>query len=290
MKLPDVQNNSPAHAFRLTRVGVTGVTRPVVIQRPNKTATIIPTFSVFVDLPAEKKGAHLSRDIEVVDEMIEQAERASSLEGLCARIAKSLLEKHDYAEYAEVRAEAKYFLERQSPGGRKSLEEYGLIAKASMKRGKSLRKTIGVEVMGMTACPCAMETAREIMKAKYPDLRMDGVPMITHNQRNRCRLMIECDEEHEVEADDLIQIAEASLSSPTYEVLKRQDEGAIVMMAHQSPKFVEDVVRDMLRGVLEKYKDVPDDVVITAQSEAEESIHKHNAFAERVTTLGELRK
>ena len=129
-----------------------------------------------------------------------------------------------------------------------------------------------------------------MMRVKYPDLKVDGIPIITHNQRNRCKLMIELDEKHEVEADDLIEIAEKSLSSPTYEVLKRQDEGAVVMMAHQSPKFVEDVVRDMLRGVLEKYKEMPDDTIILAQSEAEESIHKHNAFAERGTALGELRK
>ncbi len=290
LKYTDVQNKSPVHAFHLTRVGVTGVTRPVLIQRPKKTVTLIPTFSVFVSLPAEKKGSHMSRDIEVVDEIIDQLDKAPSLESLCARMAKSLLERHEYAEYAEVGAEAKYFLERASPSGRKTNEEYGIIAKASIRRGKLLRKTVGVEVIGMTACPCAMETAREMMRVKYPDLKVDGIPIITHNQRNRCKLMIELDEKHEVEADDLIEIAEKSLSSPTYEVLKRQDEGAVVMMAHQSPKFVEDVVRDMLRGVLEKYKEMPDDTIILAQSEAEESIHKHNAFAERGTALGELRK
>ncbi len=289
-KVSDVQNHSPIHAFHLTRVGVTGVTRPVLIKRPKKTVTLIPTFSVFVDLPAEKKGSHMSRDIEVVDEIIDHADKATSLESLCARMARSLLERHEYAAYAEVSAESKYFLERSAPSGRKTNEEYGIIAKASVWRGKELRKTVSVEVMGMTACPCAMETARDLMRTKYPDVKFDGVPIITHNQRNRCKLMVESDEKHEIEADDLIQIAENSLSSPTYEVLKRQDEGAVVMMAHHSPKFVEDVVRDMLRGVLEKYKDLPDDVVVKAQSEAEESIHKHNAFAERVTTLGELKE
>ena len=80
-----------------------------------------------------------------------------------------------------------------------------------------------------------------------------------------------------------------AFSSPTYEILKRLDEGKIVYNAHNNPKFVEDVVRDMLSAVLNKYKDLPNDVIVIARSESEESIHKHNAFAERVTTLGELR-
>jgi len=72
--------------------------------------------------------------------------------------------------------------------------------------------------------------------------------------------------------------------------LKRKEEAELVIKAHQKPKFVEDVVRDMLSQVLKKYNDLPADVVVIARSESEESIHKHNAFAERVTTLGELRK
>ncbi|MCK5458920.1 MAG: GTP cyclohydrolase I FolE2, partial [Thermoplasmatales archaeon] len=64
----------------------------------------------------------------------------------------------------------------------------------------------------------------------------------------------------------------------------------LVLKAHEKPKFVEDVVRDMLSAVLNKYKGLPNDVIVIARSESEESIHKHNAFAERVTTLGELRK
>jgi GTP cyclohydrolase-4 len=63
----------------------------------------------------------------------------------------------------------------------------------------------------------------------------------------------------------------------------------VVINAHSNPKFVEDVVRDILTKVLERYGSLPDEVVVTARSESEESIHKHNAFAERVTTLGELR-
>ena len=93
----------------------------------------------------------------------------------------------------------------------------------------------------------------------------------------------------EVEADDLIDIVESSISSPTFGILKRKDEGNIVLRAHRNPKFVEDVVREILGKLLLKYQDLDDSVHVTVRSESEESIHKHNALAERVTTLGELR-
>jgi GTP cyclohydrolase-4 len=100
---------------------------------------------------------------------------------------------------------------------------------------------------------------------------------------------VEVPERVEIEADDLIDIVEGSLSSPTYGILKRKDEAKVVLKAHEHPKFVEDVVRDILGKVLRKYKNLDDSVHVTVRSESEESIHKHNAFAERVTTLGELR-
>ncbi|MCK5547847.1 MAG: GTP cyclohydrolase I FolE2, partial [Thermoplasmata archaeon] len=172
----------------------------------------------------------------------------------------------------------------------KSLESYKLMSKARAKRNEGdvkLRKTVGVEVLGMTTCPCAMETIRN----KIPGLAGDAnTPSITHNQRNRTSLVIDTPEGCDVEADDLIQMVEESISSPTYEILKRDDEAEVTIQAHRNPRFVEDVVREILARLTQKYKHMPDDVIISAKSESEESIHKHNAFAERTTTLGELRK
>jgi GTP cyclohydrolase-4 len=137
----------------------------------------------------------------------------------------------------------------------------------------------------MTACPCAMEVVRKL------DARDKHCSAPTHNQRNIGTLMIEVPRGAEVvDADDLISIVEKSFSSPTYSILKRKEEAELVLKAHANPKFVEDVVRDILSMVLKTYKDLPDEVVVIARSESEESIHKHNAFAERVTTLGELRR
>ena len=143
---------------------------------------------------------------------------------------------------------------------------------------------IGVEVVGMTTCPCAMET----VSGSSGNLEVDKA--ITHNQRNRTFVMVEVPDGMTVEADDLVKIVERSMSSPTYEILKREDEAELVRRAHANPRFVEDVVRGVLAEILEMLRDFPDSVQIQVKSESEESIHKHNAFAERITTLGELRK
>ena len=88
---------------------------------------------------------------------------------------------------------------------------------------------------------------------------------------------------------NIIEIIEQSMSSPVCELLKRPDENATVMNAHRKPVFVEDCVRNMMEKMAKKYHEFPDDVLITARQENQESIHRHNAFAEKVTTLGELK-
>ncbi|HEV8595263.1 MAG TPA: GTP cyclohydrolase MptA [Thermoplasmata archaeon] len=288
--MPDVQSRHIDNGFRLTKVGVTGVMKPVQIARPQKVAVLTTTFDVFVDLPWDQRGAHLSRNLEAIGEIVDESVRnpVYSLEDLTALIAGKLLEKHSYATDGEVWARADYFLEKTSPMGRKSLEPYKLVARANAHRGKrvEIRRSVGVEVLGMTACPCAMETIREENPA-YASLK--GVPIITHNQRNRTALVVEEPDGFDLEADDLIAIVESSMSAPTYEVLKRPDEGRVVEAAHARPRFVEDVVREVLSRVLHHCKGWPDDVRVKVKSDSEESIHKHNAVAERVATLGELR-
>ncbi len=279
MVLPDVQSWKPEAGFKLTRVGIKGIRKPVSIKRNGKIVHLIPTMELFVDLPATRKGSDLSRNAEIIEEIVDQSVRqpSPSLEELCKRIAEKLLQRHEYANCAEVRATSDYFLERETPQGKRSLEPYKIMAKAIMERDGKARKFIGVEVIGMTACPCAMENIKKAYGEIY-----------THNQRNVATLIIEND--GSIDADDLIDIAEEAMSTPTFEILKRKDEMEVVKKAHENPKFVEDVVRDMLKKILERYPDLPDDIVVIARSESLESIHKHNAFAERKTTIGELRK
>ena len=285
----DVQNRVTDTGFRLTKVGVTGVRKPVCVKRKGKDKslnnTLMCTIDVFVDLPAEQKGSHLSRNLEVLREIVDESvgSPVPGIETLAADICKRLLKRHEYANTADVEIEAEYFRSTKTPKGRDTLEIYRLIGGAYAERDGGLTKTLGVEVIGMTACPCAQETVREILGGP------DGVPMLSHNQRNVCTVIMSMDESVDVEADDLIDLVERSFSSPTFEILKRDDEAAVVINAHKNPKFVEDVVRDALKLIVEEFKDLPDDVLLTVLSESEESIHKHNAYAERQTSLGELR-
>jgi len=285
--LPDVQSSPSTQKFKLTRVGVTGVKKLVYIKRPGKKKAmpLVVKMDLFVDLPASQKGSHMSRNIELLSENFDNnvVKTFTDLETFCAETAKLLLKKHEYATFSEVKAEADYFFERTYPSGNKGLEPFKLVAEARANNKNEIKKLIGVKVIGMTACPCAREVIKTIGNYK-------NIPP-THNQRNITTLMIEVPgDDKSVDANDLIDIAEKSFSSPTYGILKRKEEGELVFNAHKNPKFVEDVVRDILGQILQKYKNLPDDVLVVVRSESEESIHKHNAFAERTTTLGELRK
>jgi len=291
MMYPDVQSLRPERRFRITRVGVKNVVKPIFVKRGDKTITLVTTIDIYVDLPPSKKGSDMSRNIEVISEIVEESvsKPCRGIENLASRIVRKVKERHEYATYAEVNLHADYFLERKTPLGRKTIERYGLLGRAKIDEN-GVKKMVGVEVIGMTACPCAMETVRAIMKEKYGEHLIAKIPVPTHNQRNIATVMLEIPEGYEIEANDLIDIIENSMSSPTYEILKRKDEGEVVLRAHENPKFVEDVVREILHRIVEKYSELPGDVLVVVRSESEESIHKHNAFAERITTLGELRK
>lgn len=287
----DVQYSRGVSGFKLTKVGVTGVRKPVLIGRSGHDSplnrVVYCSMDIFVDLPAIQKGSHLSRNVEVVRAIAEESveKPVSGLENMAVDMVKKLLDKHEYADHAEVHIKAEYFRPNKTPSGRDTLESYTLIAGANGLRSGKITKTIGVEAMGMSACPCAQETVGELLNVKDP-----GFPMMTHNQRNVCTIVLTVPEDSDIEADDLIDLAERSYSSPTLELLKREDEGKVVIKAHTDTCFVEDVVRNGLTNVVDFYKDLPDDTEVLVKSDSQESIHKHNAYAERSATLGELRE
>src|SRR2546426_9026933 len=268
----DVQSERPANSFKLTKVGGKGVMKPVQVPRPRRTVTLPATFDVFVDIPATQRGSHLSRHLEVIGEIVDASVRSPvpSLEDLAETIATALLNRHETATHSEVWARADYFLERTTPWGRASLEPYRLVAKATAERGKPIRthRAIGGEVVGMTACPCAMETIRDELAAKGASTKglPDGVPIITHNQRNRTTVILDVPEDSAVEADELIDLVESSMSSPTYELLKRPEEARLVESAHRKPRFLEDVVREVLARLLQRDPDLPATPPVSAES------------------------
>ena len=292
---PDVQASLAPRPYALTRVGVRGVKKPVTVHRPgHKPTGVVARFDLFVDLPKTQKGTHMSRNLEALADILDEevAAEAPSLENLCRRLALRLLDKHEYASHAHVKADADYFLTRTNPGGKPTVEAYRLLAEAEAFRGKgkaapATARRVGVEVVGMSACPCAMETVRHKLAAAGKKVPPD-LPFITHNQRNRVTLRLDLPGEADVEAADLVDLCEGSLSAPTFELLKRGDEGDLVLQAHHNPRFVEDVVREVLHSVAGKYASLGQSTQVFVSSEAEESIHKHNAYAERHTTLGSL--
>ncbi|UCC93183.1 MAG: GTP cyclohydrolase I FolE2 [Thermoplasmata archaeon] len=291
----DVQAWEPKGRYKLTRVGVTNLVKPVQVRRPEGEVVLQPVIDVFVDLPPGQKGSHMSRNVEVLGEAVDTSVRdpVTSLEDLCLRLARELLVRHEYAGWSQAQAKADYFLEREVGNGRTSLERYRLLARAQARREDpvTVKKLIGVEVVGISACPCSMEGVRQIIAEERPDLAdtVEELPMMSHNQRNVATLMLEVPEDVEIEANSMIDLVEAELSAPTKELLKRTDEARLVLQAHSNPKFVEDIVRDILDAVVRQYPHLPDEATVIVRSESKESIHKHNAFAERVTTLGELR-
>jgi MptA/FolE2 family GTP cyclohydrolase len=115
----------------------------------------------------------------------------------------------------------------------------------------------------------------------------------SHAQPARPRdLYIGCPEDcdNDIDAKTLLAIVEGSMSSEIYELMKRADEGAVVEKAHRRPRFVEDCVREMVRGVVETFDQLLESSYVRARQENLETIHQHNVVAERFGLLGELRR
>lgn len=304
--LPDTQDDAPSVPIKLTRVGVTGVKKLLQLERKNKRPIILlPSFDAFVDLPSDQKGVHMSRNPEAISEVLETVAKDSTVdvESLCAKIVDKMMTKHEYARRVEISMTTDFMFMKESPVTKNKTQEMAqLKAKAIGLRDEegnvTIRKSIGAELIGMTVCPCAQESVRESDKTKLLEFLdeettqkvLDTVTFASHNQRGVGTLLIEVPEDKNVKAEDLIEIIETSMSSPVCELLKRPDENATVMNAHRKPVFVEDCVRNMMEKIVQKYSDFPDDTLITARQENQESIHRHNAFAEKVTTLGELKE
>ncbi len=303
--LPDIQANLPDIPITLTRVGVTDVKKLVEVTRKDKRPIVlISTFDIFVDLPSDRKGANLSRNFEAIDEVLEEmvASPVYEIEDLCGEVARRLIDRHEYALNTEVRMRSEYVIKRETPETKiKCQEVVNIFAEAKARRGHMLtvRKLVGAEVLGITACPCAQEIMRDRAKKELKNLGVEKetikkflnkVSMPTHNQRGRGIISIEVLDSNFVSLEKIINIIENSMSSQMYELLKRLDEASIVERAHKNPKFVEDCVRTMAQKIVNEFPELPDDSLITIKQINEESIHRHNAFAERKSTLGELRQ
>ena len=300
----DRQNQEPEHRLSLSRVGVAKIKRIIRLTWNRRKVPLNAEFSMVADLEPSRAGVHMSRFSELLEEtlleVLGRGEPAATVEELVERVAREIVTSQR-ALRADVRVRAEFGLERWTPvSGKRTEETYALIGIAHAD-ASGTRRAVGIEAEGMTACPCAQlmvreHSHRELLEAGFSDedatRALDALPVATHNQRGRGSVLIGSPAERaaEVRAEDLVEIVENSMSSETYDLLKRPDELFVVNKAHHNPRFVEDVVRSILASALAMYADFPDETFIAATQLNYESIHKHDAFAEAFGTFGEFRR
>ena len=301
--VPDVQAQRPSFPVSLSRVGVTGVEKVIRLTNGEHEQLFSARFECVVDLGGAQKGAHMSRFEEVVNEAIGQVvlgESTFRVETLAEHIA-TLVREHQGARRAEVTVEARFPEHKPAPVSGILTQELYTLHGAAVSSALGTRRLVGVTAQGMTACPCAQEALAQGARLRLAEQGYDAdqieeileaVPVATHNQRGLGTLHIGCTElcDDDLDARALLSIVESSMSSEIYELMKRSDEAQVVEKAHRYPRFVEDCVREMVRGVLEAYPDLDDRAFLSAQQVNLETIHQHNVVAERFGTLGEIRR
>lgn len=247
----DIQNEEDTREIPLQKVGVKGVKYPVsVLDKSRKVQGTTATVDLFVNLPHNFKGTHMSRFIEVFHKYHEDISMQHFLDML-----EEIREKL-HAEKAFGTITFPYFIEKNAPvSGASGIMEYNCSYEGEVS--ESERKFfVTIEVPVTTLCPCSKAIS------EYG----------AHNQRGKVRVKLLYSDFFWIE--DVIQMIENCASSPLYSVLKRQDEKAVTEHAYENPRFVEDVVREVYIGLKNmKFK------LFSVEAENEESIHYHNAYA-----------
>ncbi|MBO8160380.1 MAG: GTP cyclohydrolase I FolE2 [Thermosipho sp. (in: Bacteria)] len=250
--LKDVQNEKDSRNIPLKHVGIKNLRYPItVLDRKNKTQHTVATIDMFVDLPKDFRGTHMSRFVEVLNDFHFKIEPKTIKEIL------DNLKKVLNAVSAKIEIKFPYFIEKSAPISKiESFLEYKCGFKAYDNDTKYDFYLI-VEVPIQTLCPCSKEIS------KYN----------AHNQRAKAHIEVKTYEL--IWFEELIEIAEDSASVPLYTLLKRPDEKFITEKAYENPKFVEDVARDIAL----KLKTDKRIKWFKVEVESFESIHSHNAFA-----------
>ena len=297
----DVQSRPPMTRISLSRVGVTGVEK--VIRFPAKGGHQLyhAELECFVDLNPQQSGVHMSRFQEVVNETIDEIvlRAAFKAETLASEIAQRVRQRQGGLR-AEVSIKARYPELKLTPVSGKTTQELHTLYGTAVASELGVRRLVGVEAQGITACPCAQQlvadSARErLAEEGFTDDEiervLEAVPVATHNQRGIGTLYLGSPESSEidVDAETMLRIVEESMSSEIFELMKRPDERAVVEKAHRRPRFVEDCVREMVRGAVNAYPNLDDTTFVLARQRNLETIHQHTVIAERHGLIGEIR-
>ena len=271
--------------------------KAVRMQHGGQDVLVSAEIDCFVDLDPDQKGVHMSRFPELFEEAIDEMVMGEMLlvERLAEHIARHIVDRQQ-ALRAEVRIAARYPMERLTPVTQLRTQELVTLIGLAAASQTGSRRVVGVEANGINACPCAQGLVREKAAERLGDAGFDEmdverilelVPLATHNQRGRGTLYLGT--QVRLDAEDLVDIVEQSMSSPIYELLKRPDELFVVEHAHLTPRFVEDSVRLMVKGALDSYLELEDEDFVLARQVNFETIHNHEVLAERFGTVGELR-
>ena len=248
----DVQSQVDHRNIPIDKVGVKNIRYPItVLDRANGRQQTVASINMYVNLPHDHKGTHMSRFIELLSEYsnnIDIRNLADILEEMKGRLS---------AESAHVEITFPYFIKKAAPvSGAESLMEYSVTYLGSLN-GQGMDLMVSIAVPVTTLCPCSREISSE------------GA----HNQRGMVSLSVRFN--RFIWIEDLIRVVENSASSEVFSLLKRDDEKYVTECAYNNPMFVEDVVRE----VCQKLEADPNIVWFAVDSENFESIHNHSAYA-----------
>jgi len=251
-KLTDKQSERDHRELRIDKVGVRGLRFPIQVRdKAHAVQNTVATIGLFVDLPKEFKGTHMSRFVEVLNAHGEVIHVENIREIL------SELQEKLKAATSHLEMEFPYFMSKKAPAsGKESLMDYVARFDASACKGE-IDFVLTVKANVTTLCPCSKAIA------KYG----------AHNQRGEVTVQVRF--KKPIWIEDLIAIMESSASSELYALLKREDEKAVTERAYENPVFVEDLVRN----VALRLNAHPDVTWYKVEAENQESIHNHNAYA-----------
>jgi len=250
--IPDIQSKLDTRQLAIDQVGIRSIRHPVKVRdRSHGEQYTIAVFNMYVGLPHNFKGTHMSRFIEVLNDHDNVISVHSFRE-----IVKEVAQRLD-SESSQIEMTFPYFLDKSAPvTGVSSLVDYEATLLGELLDGEvSITTKIVVPVTSL--CPCSKEIS------DYG----------AHNQRSHVTITVLS--EAFVWIEELIELAESNASSQLYGLLKRPDEKFVTEQAYDNPKFVEDMVRDIASELIRDQRVL----TYTVESENFESIHNHSAYA-----------
>ncbi len=253
--LRDIQNLKDNRNVDIQKVGIKNLKLPLIIQRKNSSNLVVSADArVCVSLPRHYKGTHMSRFVEVLTEWQHKNLLGVDIKGCLEKIINNL-----DAESGELEFKFTYFIDKKSPVTKISAPmSYECSFEGRIIDGV-YKFILGVVVPVTTLCPCSKEISD------------NGA----HNQRALINVKVSYDESEQIWIEDLIELVENCASCPLYTLLKREDEKFVTEKAWNNPKFVEDILRD----VVVELRNFPVVNEFEVDCEAFESIHNHSAWA-----------